>query len=117
MDARLMWTHQSALERQGVVALARLGGHAFPCGRCDARAPALPAHRLSLLISLGMLISPYCKTFLSPELLAQQATMAEIPPQPPALGQRKGSRRTEIFAHATELSGSAPTTKPRACWP
>jgi hypothetical protein len=30
MDARLMWTHQSALERRGAVASARLGGHAFP---------------------------------------------------------------------------------------
>jgi hypothetical protein len=39
MAARLMWTHQSALERRGAVALARLGGHAFPVD-CDARAPA-----------------------------------------------------------------------------
>jgi hypothetical protein len=56
MDARLVWTHRSALERRGVVALARLGGHACPVD-CDARAPAYPSeplvpHDMEILIAL-----------------------------------------------------------------
>ena len=59
MDARLMWMHQSALERRGAVALARLGWHAFPVDDATRVRQRMPAHRPSLVISLGMLSSSY----------------------------------------------------------
>jgi len=59
MEARLMWTHQKALERRGAVALARLGGHAFPVDDATRVRQRMPAHRPSLVISLGMLSSSY----------------------------------------------------------
>src|SRR6201998_4502674 len=40
--------------------------------------------------------------------------MAEVPAQPSALGQRSGPRRMEIFAHATEFTGTPPTAKAKS---
>ena len=51
MEARLMWTHQNALERRGAVALARLGWHAFPVDdatRVRQRMPCPPSEPCDL---------------------------------------------------------------------